>query len=72
MAPTCFTLAQWSEWLAAAKANVWAHPKHPLLYCEDCTAEYRQQMIGENRCGRQHDKSVIAWVVHGKKPQVSK
>lgn len=43
--PLCFSLRQWKEW------RIYAVQVNPAdTYCEDCTPEYKERMMKENRC----------------------
>lgn len=46
--PRCFNnYKEFKLWITAARG---AHPAPAHSYCEDCTPEYRDKMIEENRC----------------------
>ena len=52
--PLCFdTMKDFKRWVTAARSS---HPHPAHSYCEDCTAEYRDRMIIEGRCGHPQTK----------------
>jgi hypothetical protein len=47
--PSCFAdRKQFADWVKFARFSK-PHPNHS--YCEDCTAEYKDKMVKQNRCG---------------------
>jgi hypothetical protein len=46
--PKCFgSRKQYSEWVKFARLSH-PHPNHS--FCEDCTQEYKTEMVKQNRC----------------------
>ena len=55
--PACFSSAsQYRDWVTL---NRWsAQPRDPS-YCLDCTPEFKEKMMGENRCAHPETRFVV-------------
>lgn len=49
--PRCATPQQFALWKEAARM---CRPSPRVGFCEDCTKEYQERMVAENRCENPH------------------
>jgi len=65
--PACFSSAsQYREWIYLNRQA--SQPRDPS-YCLDCTPEFKERMMGENRCSHPETRFVI-WASRSKELEV--